>query len=175
MRSRAALVWPLVWAAVLAPPAAHALTLAPMSLADLTSAAETVVRARCLDRTATRTADGGIESVARFEVVEVAKGEPAKIVEVRQPGGSIDGTEMVVPGAPLSEPGDEALLFLERSPSGNLRVVGMALGYLPIVSGPPGGAMVRVAPYLGEGFESGGLRPVRDVLTRVRRLAERPR
>jgi len=158
------------WAA-----SASALTLAPMSLEQMTTASEAVVRARCVDRTATRGDDGAIESVARFEVVDVAKGSPPSIVEVRQLGGKLDGTEMVVPGAPLSEPGDEALLFLERGPNGGYRVVGMALGYLPVVSTSPGPSRVRVSPHLGAGFESGGLRPVTDVLTRVRRLAETDR
>ncbi|MDG2305386.1 MAG: hypothetical protein P8R42_12210 [Candidatus Binatia bacterium] len=157
------------------PVVAWALTLAPMSLDQMTAASEVVVRGRCLDRTATRTEDGGIESVARFDVVEVAKGEAPKVIEVRQFGGELDGTAVVVPGAPLSEIGDEALLFLERAPGGHLRVVGMALGYLPVVTASPGASVVRVAPYMGAGFESGGLRPVTDVMTRVRRLAERPR
>lgn len=155
------------------PAVARALTLAPMSLDQMTSAAEVVVRGRCLDRTTMRTEDGGIESVVRFDVVEVAKGDAGDVVEVHQLGGELDGTVVVVPGAPLSEAGDEALLFLERAPGGNLRVVGMALGYLPVVAASPGASVVRVAPYMGKGFESGGLRPVTDVMTRVRRLAER--
>lgn len=154
---------------------ASALTLAPMSLEQMTSASEAVVQARCVDRTATRGDDGAIESVVRFEVVDVAKGSPPPVVEVRQLGGKLDGTEMVVPGAPLSEPGDEALLFLERGPRGAYRVVGMALGYLPVVSTSPGASRVRVSPHLGAGFETGGLRPVTDVMTRVRRLAETSR
>ncbi len=165
----------LMIALVLAPCVVQALTLAPMSLEQMTAASEIVVRGRCLDRTPTRTEGGAIESVVRFEVVEAAKGEPAAIVEVRQLGGEVDGTAMVVPGAPLSEAGDEALLFLERTPGGDLRVVGMALGYLPVVATSPGPSRVRVAPYLGEGFEGGGLRPVSEVLHRVRGLAERPR
>lgn len=167
--------WILCLIAVLVPTGAHALTLAPMSLAEMTTTAETVVRARCLDRATTRTEDGAIETVVRFEVLEVAKGDPAKVIEVHQLGGEIDGTAMVVPGAPVSEPGDEALLFLESARGGDLRVVGMALGYLPVVAASPGPAVVRVAPYLGAGFEGGGLRPVGDVLSRVRRLAEKPR
>ncbi len=85
------------------------------------------------------------------------------------------GTEMVVPGAPRSRVGDEAVLFLEHAPDGTLRVVGMALGHLPVVTTAPGVGRVRVSPHLGPGFESGGMRPVSDVMTRVRRLAERPR
>src|SRR6185369_6970195 len=98
-----------------------------------------------------------------------------KTLEVRELGGRIDDTDMVVPGAPLSEPGDEVVLFLEKGDDGGPRIVGVALGYLPVVQGSPGEPVVRVSPHLGEGFESGGVRPVADFLTRVRRLAERPR
>lgn len=168
--------WPLVCAALLLPSVVAALTVAPMSLGQMTSAAETVVRARCIDRTATKTDDGAIESVVRFEVLEVAKGSPSDTVEVREPGGEVDGTEMVVPGAPRSSAGDEAVLFLERGPKGDYRVVGMALGYLPVVTASPGPSRVRVSPHLSAdvGGEpgKGGLRPVRDVMTRVRRLAD---
>lgn len=157
------------------PLAASALTLAPMSLGQMTEASELVVRARCVDRAATRTDDGAIESVVRFEVLETAKGTAEGVVEIREPGGTVDGTEMVVPGAPRSRVGDEAVLFLERAPDDTLRVVGMALGYLPVVTAGPGASRVRVSPHLGPGFEAGGLRPVTDVLTRVRTLAERPR
>jgi len=159
-----------------APASALALTLAPMSLAEMTRAADVVVWARCVDRTTTRSGEsGGIESIVRFEVLDVAKGAPGDVVEVRQPGGELDGTVTVVPGAPLSDAGDEAILFLEHGPGGHLRVVGMALGYLPVASLAPRSRRVRVAPYLGKGFEGGGLRPVDDVMNRVRRVPETSR
>lgn len=154
----------------------RALTVAPMSLGQMTTTAETVVRARCIDRTPTRTSGSGIETVVRFEVLEVAKGTSFETIEVREPGGEIDDRKVVVPGAPRSAPGDEAVLFLERGPQGHYRVVGMALGYLPVVATSPGAERVRVAPHfspdLSERSEGGALKPVRDVLDRVRRLAE---
>jgi len=176
-RTRRRSAWAIGAATVLALAAgsAGALTLAAMSLGEMTSVSDTVVRARCIDRTATRTSGGGIESVARFEVLEAVKGNPGKEIEVRQLGGSLDGTDAIVPGAPLSEEGDEVVLFLERRDDGNLRVVGVALGYLPVVQATAGPPVVRVSPHLGESFESGGLRRVDDFLGRVRRLAERDR
>ncbi|MEW6272414.1 MAG: hypothetical protein AB1689_24290 [Thermodesulfobacteriota bacterium] len=154
------------------PGTARALTLAAMPLEEMTRAASVVVRGRCVDRQVTRSATGRIESLARFEVLEEAKGEGARVVTVRQLGGRLegDGVELVVPGAPLSEPGDEALLFLEPHDGEVLTVVGLALGYMPVAVLPGSGAVVRVSRVLGADYASGGVRPVGDLLQRVREI-----
>ncbi|HEY8515036.1 MAG TPA: hypothetical protein VIS07_05960 [Candidatus Binatia bacterium] len=151
---------------------ARALTLAAMPLEEMTRAASVVVRARCIDRQVTRSASGRIESIARFEVLEEAKGEGDRVVTVRQLGGRLDadGTELVVPGAPLSEPGDEALLFLEPHDGEVMTVVGLALGYMPVAVLPGSGPVVRVSRVLGAEYASGGVRPVGEILRRVRDL-----
>ncbi len=51
-------LWALV---VVVPVSAWGLTVAPMSLGQMTEVAEIVVRARCTDRAATQNEDGGIE------------------------------------------------------------------------------------------------------------------
>lgn len=163
----------IVLAVLLAPSPrpAGALTLAPMTLEQLTGTASIVVRARCIDRTVTKSPDGRIESLARFEVVARAKGESPDVVTVRQLGGRVDDTELVVPGAPLSERGDDVVLFLEPRDDGTHGVVGMALGYMPVVTLPGTGAAVRTSSTLGGVFADGGLHPVGELLDRVRGLA----
>lgn len=169
--SCAASVWALLLALLLgAQLPARALTLAAMPLEDMTRIATVVVRARCLDRQTTRSAGGRIESLARFEVTEEAKGAGERVVTVRQLGGRLDGAEVVVPGAPLSEPGDEALLFLEPHDGDVLGVVGVALGYMPVAVLPGSGAVVRVSRVLGDEYAAGGVRPVADLLQRVREI-----
>lgn len=171
---RALLAALLVGASVFAatpPRRAHALTLAPMTLEQLTGTAALVVRARCIDRTVTRSADGRIESLARFQVTDRAKGDAAEVVTVRQLGGHIDDTELVVPGAPLSETGDDVVLFLEPRDDGTHGVVGLALGYLPVVTVPGSGAAVRTSRMLGGVFADGGVHPVGELLERVRAIA----
>lgn len=150
---------------------ARALTLAPMTLEQLTGSATIVVRGRCIDRTVTRTADGRIESLSRFAVVTRAKGEAPDVVTVRQLGGRVDDTELVVPGAPLSEPGDDVVLFLEPRDDGTHGVVGLALGYMPVVTLPGSGAAVRTSSTLGGVFAGGGVHPVGELLDRVREIA----
>lgn len=151
---------------------AAALTLAPMTLEQLTAQSTLVVRARCIDRQVTRTPDGRIESRARFAVMETAKGTPPEVVVVRQLGGRDAGTdtELIVPGAPLSEPGDDVVLFLEPSDGDALGVVGLALGYMPVVISPLGSASVQTSRALGGSFASGGMRPVAELLDRVRAI-----
>ncbi len=150
---------------------ARALTLVPMTLEQLTGTATIVVRARCIDRTVTRTADGRIESVARFAVVARAKGEAPDVVSVRQLGGRSGDTELVVPGAPLSEAGDDVVLFLEPRDDGTNGVVGLALGYMPVVTLPGTGAAVRTSSTLGGVFADGGVHPVGELLDHVRAIA----
>ncbi len=147
-----------------------ALTLAPMSLEQLTASADVVVRARCIDRQVTRTPDGRIESRARFTVVESAKGAPPDVVVVRQLGGRLDDTELIVPGAPLSEAGDDVVLFLASSDDAAdaMGVVGLALGYLPVAVLPGAGASVQTSRALGGSFAPGGTRSVAELLQRVR-------
>lgn len=170
VRDAVALLTAVVFVCVAAS-AGRALTLAPMTLEQLTGAATIVVRARCIDRTVTRGADGSIASLARFRVVARAKGDAPDVVTVRQLGGRIDGTELVVPGAPLSEPDDDAVLFLEARDDGTHAVVGLALGYMPVVALPGTGAAVRTSRTLGGVFADGAVHPVDELLERVRVLA----
>ena len=149
---------------------ASALTLAAMPLEELTRSASLVVRARCIDRQVTRTPDGRIASLARFAVVEAAKGSAPGVVTVRELGGRSGDTELVVPGAPLSEPGDEVVLFLEPLEGDVLGVVGLALGYMPVAVLPGSGATVHLSRTLGNVAARGSVRPVAELLDAVRRI-----
>ncbi|HZR83296.1 MAG TPA: hypothetical protein VFD92_19535 [Candidatus Binatia bacterium] len=159
-------------ATALAPAAGRALTLSPLSLAELTAAAPIVVRARCEERQARRVGDGA-DTLARFSVLERVKGDPPDEVVVRELGGRAGAVEVTVPGAPASEPGDEALLFLAPAASGELEVVGIAHGYLPVVAMPGGGPVVRLPSRLAAELGGGATRPLATVLARVRELASR--
>jgi hypothetical protein len=149
---------------------ARALSLAALSLAELTAGADLVLRGRCIDRVPTRVGSR-IESVARFEVLDRFVGEAERVVEVRQWGGRTAARQTVVPGAPLSEPGDEAVLFLTADPDGSYRVVGVAQGYLPVVPSPLAAPVVRVSRMLGPEFAAASAWPVERFAESVRRLA----
>jgi hypothetical protein len=149
---------------------ASALSLAALSLEQLTADADVVVRGRCIDRVPTRVGDR-IESVARFEVLDRLAGDVGDVVEVRQWGGKSESRQTVVPGAPLSEPGDEAVLFLAAELDGSYRVVGVAQGYLPVVPSALATPSVRVSRALGPEFATATAWPVESFADRVRRLA----
>ena len=150
---------------------ARSLSLAPLALEDIAASAVAIVRARCVDATPTRRRSGGVDTVARFEVIEAIKGDPGPIVEVRELGGELQGWRTVVPGAPRSRPGDEAILFLDGDGTAPFLLVGSALGYLPVVSVLPGGGMVRLRPRLAAALGRGpSLRRVGAVVTALRRL-----
>jgi hypothetical protein len=148
---------------------AWSLSLAALTLADLDQAADVVVRARCIDRTPTRAA-GRIESVARFEVLATLRGDAAPVVEVRQWGGRLGDRYSIAPGAPLSEPGDEAVLFLAAETDGSYRVVGVASGYLPVVTSALGQPVVRVSRTLGAEFAGAVAWPIDRFAERIRLL-----
>lgn len=153
-----------------APAPSRSLSLAPLSLSDLVESSELVVRARCLDRVATRR-NGRIESVARFEVIESLVGAETAVVEVRQWGGEVDGRSTLAPGAPLSNPEDDAVLFLAPEPDGTYRVVGASLGYLPVLTSSLARTVVRVPRVLGSEVGSRATWPLDELRERVRRLA----
>lgn len=160
----------VAWLSCCAAPAL-ALSLAPLTLEDMAGAAVAIVRARCVDATPSRRPSGQIDTIVRFEVVERIKGDAAAIVEVKELGGELEGWRTVVPGAPRSRPGDEAILFLEGGDGEPFRVLGATLGYLPVVSVPPGAAVVRLPRRLAAALGSGSaLRRAAAVSAALRRL-----
>ncbi len=125
MRKRGA-IW-LAWGALWMAPLALCTTLAPMSVAQMTQAASVVARARCLG-TRSQWEDGEIWTRARFRVAEVWKGRAPGNIEVRLLGGRSGHLVSTVAGVPQFVPGEEVVLFLERTRSGALSVTGFSEG-----------------------------------------------
>jgi hypothetical protein len=74
-------------------------------------------------------------TIAVLAVSETMFGrEPAgRAVEVRQPGGSIDGIIFDYGGRPRFAVGEEAVMFLRPGPGSSFLIVGMAQGMLQVV------------------------------------------
>src|SRR5215469_4339685 len=120
----------LATAAVLAAataPRASATTLERLSLTQLASAADLVVRARCT-ATASRWERGSIWTISDFEVLEHYKGTPPAQLAVRVPGGRIGHLAMNVEAAPKFRSGEEGILFLEKTALGDYAVTGWTEG-----------------------------------------------
>ena len=108
-------------------PMLHATTLARMSLSQMASAADLVVRARCVT-SASGWAQGSIWTVTQFDVLETLKGTPQAHVQVRLPGGHVGHFTMNVEAAPRFQPGEEGVFFLEKTSEGNYSVTSWAQG-----------------------------------------------
>ena len=110
-------------------------TLARMSLDQLAAAADTVARVRCVGAES-RWENGSIWTVATVEILENLKGNLPREIEVRLPGGRVGHLIATVDGAPKFHPGDEAIVFLERSRTGGFTVAGWVEGTFRISRDP---------------------------------------
>ena len=108
-------------------PPARATTLKRMSVADLSRAAHTVVRARCVT-SSTRWDAGEIWTFTTFDVEELWKGSAPAQITVRLLGGSAGNFTSTVSGVPRFAPGEELILFLERTPAQDFSIVSWMQG-----------------------------------------------
>jgi hypothetical protein len=144
--------------------AAHATTIVPMTVEELTQAATTVVEAQAGESWSQwnpqRTV---IFTYTRFTVTNALKGAPAAQVVVKQPGGVVDTVGQVVPGVRQFQPGENTLLFLRPSSTpgsyvvvglmqGNFRLYRARSGLTAATNGVPGASALRagkIADYRG--------------------------
>ena len=104
-----------------------ATTLKRMSVADLTHAAQAIVRARCASNVA-RWDAGEIWTFTAFDVEETWKGSVPSRIPVRLLGGASGNLTSKVSGVPRFAENEEVVLFLERTSSGDFSVVSWAQG-----------------------------------------------
>jgi hypothetical protein len=116
----------------------HASTLARLSLDQLAWAADGVARLHC-SSTVSQWENGSIWTLATVDVVESMKGNlPAQLI-VRVPGGRMGHLTATVDGTPKFSPGDDAIVFLERSRAGGYSVTGWVEGTFRISRDPQTG------------------------------------
>ena len=143
----------------LAAPAA-AITVQPLSFADLVNTSATVAYVRVTDVRGQWAADRqSIESVVTAAVLDAFKGAPGAVLTFTTPGGRVGTYLNLLPGAPVFAPGDLVVVFLTsrgaRLPittgftQGVYRVLADARGGAPMVTPPiiettsPAGRIVR--------------------------------
>jgi len=114
---------------------ARGTTLARMSLGQLTTAAQVIARVRCTSATSRRDA-GTIWTFTDFDIEESYKGAPGSHLAIRLPGGRDGHLVETVEGAPRFVPGDEAIVFLERTRSGDWSISAWAEGTFRIARDP---------------------------------------
>jgi hypothetical protein len=114
-------------------PPARGTTLARLTLDQLAAAAQVVAHVRCTGNESRRDA-GTIWTFTDFTVLETFKGEPGTRITIRLPGGREGHLVETVEGAPRFAPGDEAIVFLERTSTGDWSISAWAEGTFRIES-----------------------------------------
>jgi hypothetical protein len=108
-------------------PPVLATTLKRMSLPDLSRAAHTIVRARCIANS-TRWDAGEIWTFTTFDVEEIWKRSAPAQITVRLLGGKSGNFTSTVSGVPRFAPGEELVLFLERTTAQDFSIVSWVQG-----------------------------------------------
>ncbi len=134
MRTKIQIVLSLL-PALLFLPAVRATTLARLSHDQLAAGSDAVARVR-FARAESRWENGSIWTVTTFDVVETLKGQLPAEIEVRLPGGRVGHLTATVDGTPKFNPGNEAIVFLQRSPAGGFTVAGWVEGSFRISRDP---------------------------------------
>jgi hypothetical protein len=119
-------------------PTIRATTLARLSLDQLAAGSDAVARVRFAGARS-RWENGSIWTVAEVEVLETMKGHLPGEIAVRLPGGRVGHLTAIVDGTPKFNPGDEAVVFLQRSRAGGFTVAGWVEGTFRISHDPRSG------------------------------------
>ncbi|MDQ6706720.1 MAG: hypothetical protein M3Z85_12175, partial [Acidobacteriota bacterium] len=116
-----------------------------LSLEDLVIRSETIVSGRVVRSwPAWDRSHQFIWTHYEVAVQDVAKGLPVKNLVVSEPGGTVDGITMLIPGTVQFPEGRDLLLFLYKTPIGYLRTVGGEQGrFLPGINGSTDGPSAR--------------------------------
>jgi hypothetical protein len=107
-------------------------TLARLSLTDMAAQSTSIVRAKVLDSYAVSSGP------AIFTHYKVQVGERLKgpgVTEVVVWGGTANGVQQVVPGAPRFNKGDEYVFFLWAAADGSNQVIGLTQGMFTVAPG----------------------------------------
>src|SRR5712692_3396956 len=82
-----------------------------------------------------------------IEVADTLKGDPPSTITVSEPGGAVEGMELTIAGMPHYETGEEAVLFVYRTPLGLWRTRGLGQGKYTALK--DAGGVMRVHADLG--------------------------
>lgn len=134
---------------LLSAPALNATVLVPAEFREIVAGSQIIAHARVVDARP-EWVDGRrrIETVVVVEVLASYKGEAARTLSFRVPGGQIGRYRSVMIGAPRFDRGDEAVLFLDAADPAALRIFGLNQGVFRVRHDPRTGLRVVVRPAL---------------------------
>lgn len=146
----------LLLALLVAP--AQAVTVAPLSFAELVRQSSRVVYARVVEVRSQWTEDRRrIESLVTVEIVQSLKGTAAGELVVTVPGGQVGRYLNLMPGAPVFTRGDLAVLFLTARGARLPITTGFTQGIYRVTRDAASGATLVMPPAV----EAAGARVVR--------------
>ncbi len=167
-------------ACLLAAPA-RATVVLPAELGDLAREAQAIVHGRVVDTRAVWE-DGRrrVDTLVTIEVEDYLKGHFGDTVTVRVPGGQIGRYRSLMIGAPVFDPGDEVVLFLNASGPSLPYVLGLSQGVFRVIDDPTTGGRLVIPPPVMAGVTVAPVRrgdasrrpmPLAAFSAEVRRLA----
>jgi len=113
----------------------RATTLVRLSLDQLAAGSDAVARVN-FSTAESRWENGTIWTITTAKVMETMKGNLPGEISVRLPGGRVGHLTATVEGTPRFHPGDDAIVFLQRSPAGGFTVAGWVEGTFRISRDP---------------------------------------
>ena len=115
--------------------AAYATLVPSLSLRELIDQSELIVHGRVTRSWAAwDSAHKYIWTHHQIDVIDALRGASGASVVASEPGGRVDGLNMVASGSVEYAPGEEAIVFLYRTPIGYLRATGLGQGKYTISS-----------------------------------------
>jgi len=124
---------------------ARATTLEQLSMTSMIQQSTAIVRAKVTGSYAANR-KGQIYTFYRLQVLENLKATTPASAEVAVPGGSLNGVQQVVPGAPGLVAGQEYVLFLWTSKSGLTQVIGLSQGLFDVGKDASGNPILSQSP-----------------------------
>jgi hypothetical protein len=119
----------------------RATTLAKLSLDQIAAGSDAAARVRCT-AAESRWENGSMWTLATVDVLESMKGNLPASITIRVPGGRVGHLTATVDATPKFMPGNEAVVFLQRSRAGDFTVAGWAEGTFRISRDPRTGAEI---------------------------------
>jgi hypothetical protein len=135
--------WGLLTLLVVSP--VWASTLVKTNLDTLSASSDVVVRGKVKKMQSRWAKSGGrIVTEIEVEVTEALKGQPAKIIVIRQPGGVVGDIGQKVLGLASFEQGEDVVVFLAQRPGNAFDVNGSAQGKFRLKSSEDGKKLLAV-------------------------------
>lgn len=98
----------------------------------------------------------GMETVTTIALEEAIKGNPGAVIDIRTPGGTLDGETRLVPGVPAFAEGERILLFLFQRSDGAFVISDLGLGTFRLVRDAAGRDLAVRNDADIEGWDAGG-------------------